>query len=373
MRAPATMPGLVSLQLYLLRQLGLSFAFALGGTLFTVFPILTVSAIHKLSGVGMSAVVGYLPLMGMDVAPFLVPLAFLLALVACFGRLASDNEWTAMRMAGVHPLRVLTVPLIVGVAFSLAAYVLLGEVRPRWKYEQDGYRIEAVKKAFRGLSPGRTELHFGEFYLNAAFREGNRFYEVVIEIPRGEDKDRLALLADEAAFQFENGAPEADGADDALVIDFVNVRSVKNDEFISNEHPRFRLPLDRLIRPSSRSQYKAKFKTSARLREEVSSGELGPEEQRLYTYEIHRRYALACSFLVFTLLGVPTGLWRKSSTQLGALASAVGFCFLYFVIVIRFGKGAAYSGTLHPVIAAWLANGLGVLGGIAFVRKVLWR
>lgn len=367
------MPHLVSLQLYLLRQLGLSFAFALGGTLFTVFPILAVSAIHKLSGVGMSAVIGYLPLMGMDVAPFLIPLAFLLALVACFGRLASDNEWTAMRMAGIHPVRVLTVPLALAGIFTLGAYVLLGEVRPRWKYAQDGYRIEAVKKAFRGLSPGRTELHFGEFYLNAAFREGNRFFEVVIDIPRGEDEAPLALLADEAAFQFELGEADTEDGGDFLVIDFVNVRSVKNDEFISNERPRFRLPLDRLIRQRSRSQYKAKFKTSADLREELASGELGPEEHRLYSYEVHRRYALACSFLVFALLGVPTGLWRKSSTQLGALASAVGFCFLYFVIVIRFGKGAAYSGSLHPVLAAWLANGLAALAGLAFVRKVLWR
>lgn len=362
----------MTLHLYVLRQLLVSFGIALFGTMFTVFPVLAVSAVHRLSGVGMGAVLGYLPLVGMDVLPYLVPMAFLLAVVATFGRFSVDNEWTAMRMAGLHPLRVLSMPALVAVILGLVTLWLLAEVRPGWKDAQYDYRNTAIKEAFQSLAPGRTDFQFGDFHLNAAQREGNTFYDAVLELPRAEGDDPFVLIADAAHFGFEE-RPESDGPSDVLRIEFVRARSVKDDEYIALQWPIVRLPLDELLPPRRVTSRVARFRASSALRETLDQGVLAPEQERQFRYELHRRFALSASFLTFLLLGVPTGLWRKSGTQLGALASAVTFAFVYYVLSLNLGKEAAHSGTADPVLAAWGANLVMCGVGVIALRRVVWR
>jgi lipopolysaccharide export LptBFGC system permease protein LptF len=324
---------------------------------------MTVSALHRLSGVPLTAVLGYLPLVGMDVLPYLVPMAFLLAVVASYGRLSSDNEWTAICMAGIHPLRVLVVPCAAALALGLATWYLLAEVRPAWKLSQSTYKSEAIREAFQNLSPGRTEFQFGDFYLNAAQREGNTFFDAVIEIP-SEGDQALAMLADAAHFGFDG---------DDLVVDCINLRSVRDGEYVANERPRVRLPLSRLVPVEKLSHNRGKFFRSGELTSLLRRGDLAPEDERSFRYEVHRRYALAASFLMFALLGVPTALWRRSSTQLGALSCAMGFAFLYYVVGLNLGKDTASSGVVDPALAAWGANLLGTAGALVLVRRILWR
>ena len=246
----------MTLHLYVLRQLLLGFAIALFGTAFTVFPVLAVSAVHKLSGVGMGAVLGYMPLVGMDILPFLVPMAFLLAVVATFGRFAVDNEWTAIRSAGIHPLRTLLMPALTALVLGGVTFWLMSEVRPRWKDAQYDYRNSAIKEAFQTLAAGRTELVFGDFYLNSGHREGNTFYDAVLEVPRAEGEDPIVIIADAASFSFERAVvpPGADGApmvapngelqrEELLQIAFTRARTVNDAEYMAMEAPVLRLPL----------------------------------------------------------------------------------------------------------------------------------
>ena len=50
------------LQLYIVRQLALAFAFAAGGMLFIALPGIAVGAVHKLAGVGTATLLEYLPM-----------------------------------------------------------------------------------------------------------------------------------------------------------------------------------------------------------------------------------------------------------------------------------------------------------------------
>ena len=88
-----------------------------------------------------------------------------------------------------------------------------------------------------------------------------------------------------------------------------------------------------------------------------------------YEVDYHSKYGFAFAAVVMTLVGIPFSVGRARS---GGTMLNVGLClgvvFLYWIFyssALTLGK----HGTLNPIIAAWLPNGvMGVLG-VYFTRK----
>ena len=76
---------------------------------------------------------------------------------------------------------------------------------------------------------------------------------------------------------------------------------------------------------------------------------------------------------MFLLLGIPTGVVLRSSTQLGAFTGASGYTFLYYVLAMRRGKVLAETGAIPPLLAAWATNGLFLAAGLVFFVRALFR
>ena len=108
----------VKIFLYLLRQIVTSLLFGVGAVLVLAVPGIAVSTVHKIPNPDIGLLAGYLPVVFQTLAPYLLPLCFLLAVVATYGRLASDREWTAIQMAGFHPARILMPGLLVAVGLT---------------------------------------------------------------------------------------------------------------------------------------------------------------------------------------------------------------------------------------------------------------
>jgi lipopolysaccharide export LptBFGC system permease protein LptF len=125
------------------------------------------------------------------------------------------------------------------------------------------------------------------------------------------------------------------------------------------------------VQPKDRS--KAKYLTTPELRATLEADRLEPERRQEFRYEIHRRHALSATYLLFLLLGLPTGVVLRSSTQLGAFTIAVGYALLYYVLAMRLGKVLGDTGAIPPLVGAWATNGLFLLGGLVFSWRALWR
>ncbi|MEM7307380.1 MAG: LptF/LptG family permease [Planctomycetota bacterium] len=367
----------MTLQLYLLRQLLISVSFALAGLGFLVLPAITVQAVHKLEGAGLEAVGSYVPLVLAELVPYLGPIAFLLGVVATFGRLAADNEWTAIRMAGVHPLRSLLPGLVLAALGAAGTHYLLATVAPEWKYAQRTFLRDSEMEAFKTLGQGRTQFSVGKFFVDASRRNGSEFYEVVLGVPlEGEDDEAepetLIVVADAIKIDFP--------ADKRVMeIFFQNARTLRDDQVLSMESPFLRLSLDDLVSKKRKNKDVPKYLTNEtmtrRLAGDVMPGEETPvgEKRQLYRYEIQRRRALSCTYFLFLLLGTATGLMLRAGTQLSAMAVSIGYAFLYYVFSMRFGKGLVEAGLVPPEVAAWATNGLYLAVALVMVRKVLWR
>ncbi|HKX45630.1 MAG TPA: LptF/LptG family permease [Planctomycetota bacterium] len=349
----------MTLQLYLFRQIALSTLFAVGALGFIVFPAVAVSAVQKLGAAGLMAVLSYLPLVGIEIAPYLLSLGFLLAVVTTFGRLAADREWVAIQMSGLHPAWMVLPGLVVAGLLGGATWYAVSTVSPAWKLEQGNFRANVLTEAFRNLAPGRTEIDLGRFYVAAAARDGTAFVDAQIRIPK-ESGDDLTLVADRVEISF---------TDTELVVLLANARAVEQGDDFRIGLPTVRIPLDQIFTRSTRDLRRAKYNTSGALVEGLRAGSV-PEQFRVeWVLEVHERYAMGATFVVFLLVGIPTGLWLRSGAQLTGLGFAALYAFAYFILSLQVGEGLARNGVLSPALAPWTTN---ILGG-AFGLVFLWR
>ena len=353
----------MTLQIYIVRQLLLAFAFATTGILMIVLPSIAIQAIHKLGAVSLGVVARYLPMVVVELVPYLLPMAFLLGVVATFGRLAAERELIAVRMAGVHPAR-LSLPVIL-LAFALtgATNILLAEVCPNWKYNQRSYMRQAQVEILRNLSRGRTEIEFGASSLKADDVHDNVFEGVLLDLVR-EDEERLTIDAERAVLEVN---------EDLLTIKLSGARVLAENARLENESPVFHFSLDELIPMKRLERKRAKYHPSSRLRSELASGDTTQERADELVYEIHRRHALSVTYILFLLIGIPTGIVLRSSTQLGAFTGAIGYSFLYYLLAMRLSKELALSGAVHPLIAAWTTDAIFLVIGLVLFVRTLWR
>ena len=357
----------MTLHLYILRQVLLALLFSAGGMVFIAVPGLAVSAMSKVGGTGVASLLRYLPLAGAELLPYLVPVGFLLALVATFGRLAADGEWTAMVMAGLHPARLLLMPLLLAlVLFAVTSWVL-SEITPHLLDKQRTFLKESAVRAFKTLNPGRTDLSFGDFHLNGRFRDGvDTWRDAFIQIPNLQDESNLALRADRVRIWFPT--PEE------VAIDLWGCRAVlRNDQrsvASATEYLPVRAPLDQLfsIPPArkTRPRYFESDEIFAMLRAGSVPEKRSPHE---FEYELHSRFALSSTYLLFLVLGVPTALMMRRGSGLGALAVAVGYGLLYYLLSLRLGQELSTHRAVPAWVGAWATDLFGYAAGCA----LLWR
>jgi len=356
----------VKLQLYILRQLTVAFVFAVVGLLFIALPGIAVSAVHKLPNTDAWLLMKYLPLVLQGLAPYVLPMCFLLAVVATFGRLAADNEWTSIQMAGVRPSSLLFSPMILGLVLGGATYWMLSTEIPNTKRKEKLYLVQAASSAIRNLSPGRTSLQLGGFYIDSAFREGPLWRDVLIHKPGRNSEGDLKAFARSAVIEIE---------DDTLFVDLEDVEPLGPDGEWTGHAGRMTVtvPLSEFVTPSSKKFVSERYQTSTVIKRALREGTVPEDQIDRYKYEIHRRYATASTLLLFLLLGAPTGIMLRRGTQLGALAVAVVYALVYYVLSLRLGKELARDGTIPPEIGAWATIGMGTVLGMILVHKAFRR
>ncbi len=358
----------LTLQLYILRQLIFGVVFSVGGMIVIAIPGLVVSAVNTLGSVAMGSVFGYLPLVMVDLLPYMLPIGFLLTVVATYGRLAADNEWTAMCMAGISPYRLALPGLIVALVLSGGTHYLVSYVSPGLRFQKRDYARQQVVEQFKNLPPGQTELRLGNFYMNARRRDPDRlrFFDVFIHVPpkKGDEDDGgQTIQADEMTLEFE----ERD-----MIIVLKNARHHSSWE-ASFAEVSIRQDLDELFQTRPRDHIGWKYRPSPVLRRMLARGEIEASSVAKAQFELHYRYTVASSCLLFLLLGVPTGLILRRGTQLGALTISVGYVLTYDMLSMKVGKTLGLSADVPPWLGAWGTTIIAFVIALFMIRRAVKR
>jgi lipopolysaccharide export LptBFGC system permease protein LptF len=361
----------LKIHLYILRQLLVAFLFAVAALLFIALPGIAVNTVHKLPNVDAGILLRFLPLILQSLAPYVLPLCFMLSTVAVFGRLAADKEWVAIHMAGIHPLKTLFTPFLMATALGAMTFWMVSNELPQLKKRQKDFLVDATASVIENLQPGKTSLQLEDFMLMSEYRDPKTgiFKGVYLRIPETSDsgerqQDVFARLVD---IQIDGDSVEIQ-MEDLQVYDPETGRYDQLDILSSRVNIE-----ERVNRKKKVDATRAKYLVSKDVRAELARGTLSPKKDREYRFMLHYRGTMFAIFYLFLGLGAATGLLMRRGTQLGALAVAAGYGIIYYVFSMRLGKELGLESSLPPWLGAWAATLIG--GGVAaaLLRKAMRR
>jgi lipopolysaccharide export system permease protein len=322
------------------------------------------------------AIVGCLGLM---LATYTVPIAFLFGVLLTFGRLSSDSEIIAMQSCGLGLPSLFRSMLILGViASSFTAYLAL-EVEHK---AQLALRRVVKTMAIRGgfIEPGKFQ-HLGErmlFIRNVG--AGNRLEGVLIS-DRSDPEKPLLIFAENGELNWNTERRELEFRLNNGDIHVVPTEDARGDDEFNDSYQRisflsFDYSLDAAsLFGSHYSTLRPREMSMAQLRDVIARAEAGESLENLrrkdpvsYQLQIHRRVALPFAPLLFSFVGGFLGLERRRGARSWGTLICVALVFGYYV-TLTFSEYLAMHRILPANIALWTANATFALAAVfLFVR-----
>lgn len=294
-----------------------------------------------------------------------VPMAFLLGILLCFGRLTSDSEMIALRASGISLMRIIRPVFFFCVAVFCGAFYLQTTILPQadWQstlsikhLEQNALSLLEEKKWVEGF--GNAAIYVEELEADNCFKN-IRIHQAVQDqrIPRMvyatsghytlNEKDRKII------FSLDNGYLEepSEKKGSLMRIDFGNYTIE-----IELSQKVFRPPVKDFA-----------HLTSLEISEQLRNKDLTPQEYKDLVFIRHSRLALAFACIVFFLLGVPLSV-NMSTPDKSTNFSVAGFMALGWYLLMLSGRAMALKGIIPVELGLWLPNI--VLGGLGFLMVI---
>ncbi|MEZ6003366.1 MAG: LptF/LptG family permease [Planctomycetota bacterium] len=354
---------------YIFRQLLVALLFAIGGILLVALPGIAVSTVHRMPFAGPDLLARYLPLVLKTLAPYVLPICFLLAVVATYGRLAADREWTAIQMSGAHPLGMFLPGLLLAALLGAGTYWMVSVDMPRSKVAQRMLVKDVARAALLQLKPGRTTLEFGRFYLRAAYRDKenqNILYKVHIRTPDKDMGHAVDIFAEKVELRLDA---------DNLSIDLYEPQTstVEKGLELGVENFTYTVPIEDLVGVRQNNYTHPAYMTSSAIREELGKGVDEEKRSTLLQFELDYRISMSAIYLIFLLVGAPTGILLRKGTQLGALTVAIGFGLVYYALSVQLGRDLGRGGHVPTWAAVGFVPAVGLLVSLPLVARTVKR
>ncbi|MDP6387204.1 MAG: LptF/LptG family permease, partial [Planctomycetota bacterium] len=326
---------------------------------------IAVTTIHRVPQADFMVLLKLLPLTLQTLVPYVLPMCFLLACVATYGRLAADREWTAIQMSGTRPLRMILPAAALASILALVTFWMVSTQLPQMKERLRDLRVQAVASSIGNLGPGRTHMKLGDVLVEALWHdpETGLLHDVYVREPEREGRPKRDYHAQTAKMRVSNGLLTVEMTD-LLSVDPVD-GSMGTFEWIGFDYQLKDQGLD----PSKNPRYL----TSNEIRRRLEAGVFWPRIRDRYRYEIHYRYVLSSAYFLFMLLGVSTGLILRKGTQLGALAASSGYGLLHYLLNIKLAKDLGLGALFSPEAGAWTPTAIGLLIAAPFMHRALKR
>jgi lipopolysaccharide export system permease protein len=357
-----------------------------------------------------------------------VPMGVLIATLMAFGNLASTNQVTAMRSAGVSVYRMMAPVVLASIGLCYGLFVFNNDVLPDSNHQLKNLTtdishkkptLKIVPGLFQQLMTGRTMLVRNSFEstndlegvtifdyskplvnstitaMRGTISFSQDFQKLILDLTDGEIHEqglrenkqyrrirfqthRIALAAEGFEFTRTNesnssrGDREMSAVSMMAVVDSLRGLQQKATERIASirsaQQPpdgSGRLPLG----GSSTSQpsSSASFVQNAVENEQMQIRYFETEARR-YLVEIHKKYAIPVACIVFVLIGAPLGIMARRGTFGVSGSLSLGFFLIYWSCLIG-GEKLADRGLLQPWVGMWIANILlGALGIYLTIR-----
>ncbi len=294
---------------------------------------------------------------------FVMPVSFLLGAIVGVGRLAEDREVMAIGAAGLSPVRLVRVPLAIGVVVAALGLWFSVSVEPAGLREARLRFNEIIK---RNLTANvRAGTFFDEIpgYTVFAARVGPEGWGDVLISDRSDPTAPVLALA-------RRGKLEPVGSEEEmrLVLEAGEIHREESggDEYVRATFRAAGLTLgvgtalsDRnALSGSTREMTQAELAAAA-----VPGEERSPAQAVAFLSAYHRRLAAPLAVLAFALMAVPLAAMRRGGRAASIGASVVALLSQY--LLLRAGEVLAQRGTLPPALALQVSNLVLITVGLA--------
>jgi lipopolysaccharide export system permease protein len=287
----------------------------------------------------------------------MVPVATLLAVIVMFSIMARHNEITAMRSCGMSAVQIAR-PVVIG---SLAVAVMVFAL------------FEMVVPFCSTKSNGIWDLHVMRRGEPRAHGVYNVWYKGEDSIYRIGHIDSATGRMSDCSFYFFNDEFTLLRRVDASGVTWNGKRWIVESALVMSGSPEKGYSLERIESgPLGIPETPDDFVNEPRKPEEMNYWELKNYAGKIrsegydptpYLVDMHIKPAFPFIVVVLAAMGLPVVLkFGKTRTTL-AVSTGIALCFLY-LLVLGVCRSMGISGMLPPVVAAWTANGIFLLGSV---------
>jgi lipopolysaccharide export system permease protein len=297
---------------------------------------------------------------------YTIPMATLTACLLGFGRLASDNEITAMRASGISIFRMSAPAIIVSIIISVALIPLNDKLIPKARYISRSILKEiGVKKPVAYLEAGTFIKSFGDYIIFIYAIENNILKNIRIYQPQ-DDKQTRTIVAEQGEIisiperhmvrlKLVNGTsdePDPRNPGNFCKLNFktyyVNLRA--NEAFDAGK-------LDKKPKEMSLAELGAEYKKMR-----GTGIDLAPIRT-----EIHKKISLSFAPLVFVLIGIPLAIKTRRGERTIGFGISLAIIIIYWLMLAG-TTALSLRGTVPAWLAMWSTNiVLGLAGALLFV------
>jgi len=298
---------------------------------------------------------------------YTLPMAVLTGTLLAFGKLSSDREILAMKASGISFYAISAPVILLGLLVSIALIPVNTRVVPWSHYATRQLLVEiGIRNPAAFLEGGTFIKEFKPYILFIYQVEGNKLSKVRIYEPK-EGHPTRTIVAQRGEFipvpaerrvllkLYDGAADEPDPKDP---MKFYKLQFATYSMNLAIGEGRDPATLDRKPKDMGMEQLRAEMK-------KLSAEGIDPVPLRV---EMHRRFSMAFSPLVFILTGLPLGVTtRRAQRSIGFGLSVV--IFIGYYLFLGLGQTLAEKGVMSPAPALWLGNAVFLAAGCL----LLWR
>ncbi len=298
---------------------------------------------------------------------YTLPMAVLTGTLLAFGKLSSDREILAMKASGISFYAISAPVILLGLLVSIALIPVNTRVVPWSHYATRQLLVEiGIRNPAAFLEGGTFIKEFKPYILFIYQVEGNKLSKVRIYEPK-EGHPTRTIVAQRGEFipvpaerrvllkLYDGAADEPDPKDP---MKFYKLQFATYSMNLAIGEGRDPATLDRKPKDMGMEQLRAEMK-------KLSAEGIDPVPLRV---EMHRRFSMAFSPLVFILTGLPLGVTtRRAQRSIGLALSVV--IFIGYYLFLGLGQTLAEKGVMSPAPALWLGNAVFFAAGCI----LLWR
>ena len=360
------MPRLLST--YVFKEMAVPFLICTAVLTLTVLlgKVVKLVELYLTRDVGLNFIAGFIISVIPSFLIYIVPASLLVAVLFALTRLSSESELIAMKASGIGLYSVMRpVALLSAMAFALTLF-LTNHLYPWGNHNMKRLLFEAAKST---SASGLTEKTFYDqfkgvvLYVDQIPADGTAMKGIFItDEGSAEDGGKVTFTGTTPKIVFAESGEFISNREDLSVKlrlsrGAVHSKKPRDETYHTLEFSTYTMDLmmdantlpGKKRRKSNRELYTGEL--IERINELKASGASGTKVASL-TVDLHKRFSLPASVLVFALLGVPLGIQRVRSPSFTGFGLALGVLLVYYVLSKTL-EGLGDNALLHPVVAAW--------------------